>query len=138
MKSVAAKMGLKPGMRSHFVSAPNEALADIGLPPLRTVDHLDGLFDYIHLFAIDQLLLDKSLPILRPHLDQYGKLWVSWPKGGKLGTNLNIREVIRIGYNHNLVESTCLSIDSTWSALKFTHPVPGRRYNNSYGTLPKV
>lgn len=42
----------------------------------------------------------------------------------------------RIGYSHGLVESTTLSIDATWSAIKFTHPKPGKTYRNSYGQLP--
>ena len=63
-------------------------------------------------------------------------LWVSWPKGKQLGTDLALPHVIRIGYSHGLVESSCLSVDATWSALKFTHPKKGKTYNNSYGKLP--
>lgn len=44
--------------------------------------------------------------------------------------------VIRIGYNHGLVESTCLSVDATWSALKFRLPKKGITYNNSHSKLP--
>jgi hypothetical protein len=62
-------------------------------------------------------------------------LWVSWPKGGKLGTDLNIKIVIKLGYDFGLVESTCLSINETWSGLKFTPPKKGKVYNNSYGQL---
>ena len=36
-----------------------------------------------------------------------------------------------------MVESTSLRVDDTWSALKFTHPKPGKTYRNSYGTLPE-
>ena len=66
-----------------------------------------------------------------------GMLWVSWPKGGRLGTDLTLPTVIAIGYDLGLVESTCLRVDDTWSALKFTHPKPGKTYRNSYGTLPE-
>ena len=62
-------------------------------------------------------------------------MWVSWPKGGKSGTDLNIQTVIKIGYDFGLVESTCLSINEIWSGLKFTHPKKGKVYNNSYGKL---
>ncbi len=62
-------------------------------------------------------------------------LWVSWPKGRKLGADLNIKSVIKLGYDFGLVESTCLSINEIWSGLKFTHPQKGKVYNNSYGTL---
>jgi hypothetical protein len=62
-------------------------------------------------------------------------LWVSWPKGAKLGTDLNIKIVIKLGYEFGLVESTCLSVNNTWSGLKFTHPKKGKIYKNSYGKL---
>ena len=55
--------------------------------------------------------------------------------GRQLGTDLTLPEVIRIGYNHGLVESTTVSVDTTWSAIKFTHPKPGKEYRNSYGQL---
>jgi hypothetical protein len=45
-------------------------------------------------------------------------------------------EVIGIGYRHGLVESKTLSVDATWSAIKFTHPIKGKVYKNSYGQLP--
>jgi len=65
-------------------------------------------------------------------------LWVSWPKARKLGTDLSLPTVIKLGYSNGLVESTCLSVDDTWSALKFTHPKKGKNYHNSHGALPAM
>lgn len=62
-------------------------------------------------------------------------LWVSWPKGGQLETDLTLPKVIKIGYEFGLVERTCLSINEIWSALKFTHPKKGKKYNNSHAKL---
>lgn len=62
-------------------------------------------------------------------------LWVSWPKAGQKGSDLTLTKVIEIGYNHGLVESKSISINNTWSALKFTHPKKGKIYHNSYGKL---
>ena len=62
-------------------------------------------------------------------------LWVSWPKNGQLETDLSLPKIINIVYGFGLVESTALSINNTWSALKFTHPKKGKVYNNSHGTL---
>lgn len=73
---------------------------------------------------------------MRDRLGSVGMLWVSWPKGGQLGTDLTMKSVIKIGYTHNMVESICLRIDEAWAGLKFTHPKPGKKYANSYGTLP--
>lgn len=90
---------------------------------------------HIIIFVTRQRNLDATFPEYKPHLHATGKLWVAWPKRGLLDTDLNIKEVIQIGYNHGLVESTNLRIDDTWTALKFTHPKPGKTYNNSCGTL---
>ena len=50
-------------------------------------------------------------------------------------SDLNLKKVIAIGYSHDLVESKTISVDATWSAMKFTFPKAGKRYRNSYGQL---
>jgi len=133
---VAQKMGLKEGMRAFFLNAPVSALEAIHLPELEPKQALRGEFDYIHQFTTSQAEMDSEFPKLVRHLKKTGMLWVSWPKAKQLGTDLTLPQVIRIGYNHGLVESTTLSVDSTWSGIKFTHPKPGKKYQNSYGQLP--
>lgn len=135
-KSVSQKMGIRPAARSHFVNAPATTLTAMAHPGLKICDRLEGDFDYIHFFALTQAEMDHTFPKLKAHLGATGMLWLSWPKGRKLETDLTLPQVIRIGYSHGLVESTALSVDETWSALKFTHPKPGKIYNNSYGQLP--
>ena len=98
---------------------------------------LRGQFDYIHVFTITQAEMDDVFPKLKRHLKPTGMLWVSWPKNKKLNTDLVLPKVINIGYSHGLVESICLSVDATWSGLKFTHPKKGKDYHNSFGQLPK-
>lgn len=135
-KTVAAKMGIKERTRTYLANADEEMLDAIHLPELEVVKRLTGEFDYIHLFAKDKKEMAKQFPRLKKHLAPGGMFWVSWPKGKQLGTDLTIKEVIRIGYDFGLVESTALSINEVWSALKFTHPKKGKTYHNSYGTLP--
>ncbi|WP_251838055.1 hypothetical protein [Oceanitalea stevensii] len=133
-RTVAEKMGVRAGSRAHVVGAPEAALAALDLPEL---DHAQGGdLDYAHLFVTRQDEMRAAFPPLRDRLAPGATLWVSWPKGGRLGTDLTIRSVIAIGYDLGLVESTCLRVDDTWSALKFTRPKPGKAYANSYGTLP--
>ena len=132
---VAKKMGIKEGARAYFVNAPVEAIQAVDPPHLEVGEKLNGEFDYIHLFVKSQAELDEVFPQLKPYLAARGALWVSWPKGGKLGTDLNLKIVINICYNHRLAESKCLSVDPTWTALKFTRPIKGKTYNNSYGVL---
>ena len=136
VRSVSQKMGVKAETRAHFVNAPGSALKAIALPSLEISARLDGDFGYIHFFALTQAEMDNKFPKLKVHLGAKGMLWVSWPKGRKLETDLTLPNVIRIGYSHGLVESMALSVDDTWSALKFTHPKAGKVYKNSYGQLP--
>lgn len=136
MRTVAQKMGIRAGTRAHFVDAPPPVLHGMGLPHLQVATELAGEFDYLHLFVTAQDDMRRFFPSLRDHVVQGGMLWVSWPKGGRLGTDLNMRSVIRIGYGFGLVESVCLRVDEVWAGLKFTRPKPGKTYRNSYGTLP--
>ncbi|RMB61297.1 hypothetical protein EAX62_01100 [Tessaracoccus antarcticus] len=128
-------MGIKPGSRTHMVSAPPSAVTAMALPALELPPTLEGEFGYLHLFTTSQAEMDEAFPTLKEHLATSGMLWVSWPKGRRLGTDLTLPAVIRIGYSHGLVESTCLSVDDTWSGLKFTHPKPGKIYENGHGSL---
>ena len=134
-KSVSLKMGLKENMRAVYVNAPREAIRDIDAPRLDLQSTVRGQFDYIHLFVNDQADFHKNFPRMMKHLRKTGSLWLSWPKKGKNGTDLNLPTVIKIGYDYGLVESKCLSINETWSALKFTFPKEGKVYNNSFGKL---
>jgi hypothetical protein len=134
-RTVSQKMGIKESSRAFFVNTDIEALDNIDLPTLNISTKLEEEFDYIHLFVKTKLEFIDYFPKLKPYLKPNGMLWVSWPKGGKLGTDLNIKIVIKLGYDFGLVESTCLSINDIWSGLKFTHPKKGKVYNNSYGKL---
>jgi len=135
-RSVSDKMGVRAGTRSLLVDAPDRAVDAMQHPVLDLRTSPRGSFGYIHLFVTKQSAMERTFPMLKRHLQKGGMLWVSWPKGRAMGTDLTLPEVIRIGYDHGLVESTALSIDDTWSALKFTYPKPGKMYRNSYGKLP--
>jgi len=128
-------MGIKEGVRAYFVNAPAEAVEAIAVPQLELATELRGDFDYIHFFAKTQDEFNDTFPKLKQHLKPTGMLWVSWPKNGKLETDLTLTKVIELGYNFGLVESKTISVDATWSAIKFTHPKAGKVYNNSYGKL---
>lgn len=64
--------------------------------------------------------MNTQFPRFAKHLGPGGKLWLSWPKRGELGTDLSRPVVIRIGYSHGLVESTTLSIDPEWSGIELS------------------
>jgi len=129
------KLGVKEGMRAIFINAPTEVVEAIESSSLDVASRLGGAFDYIHCFTKTQSELEGNFTRLKGHLKPTGMLWVSWPKGKKLQSNLTLPLVIKTGYDTGLVESKCVSVDSTWSALKFTWPKQGKVYNNSYGQL---
>jgi hypothetical protein len=134
-RGVSKKMGIKEGGRAFLVNAPPEAVEAIDLPDLEIAARLTGEFDYIHLFSKSQEDLKSHFSKLKTHLKPEGMLWVSWPKGRQLGTDLSLPTVIKLGYDQGLVESKTISINTTWSAIKFTHPKKNKVYQNSYGTL---
>ncbi|RPJ72288.1 MAG: hypothetical protein EHM20_13955 [Alphaproteobacteria bacterium] len=135
MRTLAQKMGIKESCRSIFINAPAEAMTGINHPGIDNQTTLNGEFDYIHLFVITKNSQEELFPMLKSHLKLDGMLWVSWPKNKQLDTDLTLPVVIKIGYSFGLVESTCLSINKTWSALKFTHPKKGKIYSNRHAEL---
>ena len=135
MKTISQKMGIKENSRVLFVNAPGDAINGMKLPEIDIAKRLTGEFDYIHLFIKSQSEYKDKFPKLKSHLKLSGMLWVSWPKARQLDTDLSLPKVINIGYGFGLVESTCLSISTIWSALKFTHPKKGKVYNNSHAKL---
>jgi hypothetical protein len=137
-RTVAEKMGIKAGVRAYFDAGDDEAIAAIDLPAIDRKTRLVGEFSYLHLFARTAAILEQRFGTLAGHLAQGGSLWVSWPKGKQLGSDLTLPHVIEIGYRAGLVESKTISLDKRWSGIKFTHPIPGKVYKNSYGTLPEA
>lgn len=120
------KMGIKKGMRGIFVRAPEEAWKLFRRAPLDFTKKLSGHFDYIHLFAIREKDLRSDLRKSKTHLSPDGMLWASWPKSGKLGTDLNENKVRDIGLALGLVDIKVAAIDETWSGLKFVYRIKDR------------
>jgi hypothetical protein len=134
---LTAKLGIKAGSRSILIGAPQDVSEVLSSADARFVKSLTGEFQYIHLFVMRQKAMDSKFPKLKAHLANGGSLWVSWPKGDADDTDLSLKKVIEIGYTHGLVESKTIAVDPRWSAIKFTFPKKGKRYNNGYGKLPE-
>ena len=133
-KSAAEKIGVIAGMRTILINAPAEFIKEIEAAGADLKFRLRGDFDYIHFFASSQKEFHLKFQKLKDHLNPKGKLWLSWRKNNKEG-DLSLTTVIEIGYDYGLVESKTISIDSNWSAIKFTYPIAGKTYKNSYGKL---
>ena len=120
------KMGIKEGMRGIFVHASEEVRKLFEHAPAHFAKKLSGDFDYIHLFTTTEKQLKTDFIKVKKFLKPSGILWVSWPKAGKLGTNLNGNKVRDIGLADGLVDIKVAAVDDTWSGLKFMYRLKDR------------
>lgn len=88
---IAGRMRIHAGERLYLANSPADAVAAIALPAVQIAKRLAGKFDHIVLFAKTQRELDTRFPRLKAHLDVAGKLWIAWPKGGQLDTDLDLK-----------------------------------------------
>lgn len=117
-KPILQKLLLKPGSRVLVLNAPG-GYAD-QFPPDSPVEQrlANGEYDFIQLFAARRDELLTLGPKLRQALRPGGLLWVAYPKGKALPTDLN-RDVVRATLAEvGLEVVTQVAIDETWSALR--------------------
>jgi hypothetical protein len=115
---VPQKLLLKPGSRALVLNAPTGYLQQ--LPGDVQVEHQvgDGPYDFIQWFATHRAELLSLGPKLRQVLKANGLLWVSYPKGKALQTDLN-RDSVRLTLEQVGLETVSqVAIDDTWSALR--------------------
>jgi hypothetical protein len=126
--SLLKKLGLKDSYRMGFVGASDEIIDSFKIPKKVIVSKkLTGAFDYIHIYSKDSVKLMTEFRDARAYLKMNGMIWVSWPKltsGVKSDLNENI--VREIGLNFGLVDVKVVSLDDTWSALKFVYRLTDR------------
>ncbi len=79
-RTVAQKMGVKPGWRAYVVGAPEGVMDSLGLPDLDVESELDGEFDYVHLFVRTQDEMRHRFPTLVPHLAAAGSCGSRGPR----------------------------------------------------------
>ena len=117
-KPVLQKLLLKPGSRVLVLNAPT-AYADQFPSDARVEQEIgDGEYDFIHLFATQRDDLIALGPSLRRALKPAGLVWVAYPKGKALQTDLN-RDIVRTTLaEFGLEVVTQVAIDETWSALR--------------------
>ena len=77
-----------------------------------------GAYDFIHFFATRRNEVLAHGPQLRQALKPGGILWVSYPRGKALPTDLN-RDILRVALAEVGLEAvTQVAIDDVWSALR--------------------
>lgn len=124
-RSLADKLGIKPGMRVAVINAPEGYPLPAGV---KRVDPPAKPLDFIHLFTINRAELEKRVPDLKAMLVPSGMLWISWyKKAAKMPTDLDENVIREIGLEHGLVDVKVAAVDEVWSALKFVYRLKDRR-----------
>ena len=122
-RPVTEKLLLKPGMRALVLNAPPGYLDQFPKDVQVEQQVGGGAYDFIQLFATRREELLSLGPKLREAVKPNGLLWISYPKGKALPTDLN-RDVVRVTSEQVGLETVSqVAIDDVWSALR--HKVVG-------------
>lgn len=125
-KTLPQKFFLKEGYRILVVQPPKNFLTErlVPLPEKAAVstqnefDHYDVLIYFVKTQQDADAALPTAVDLLLP--DSY--LWLCYPKGGKkaaIPTDLNRDSLWEIAVKFDLKAVHQISIDDTWSALRF-------------------
>jgi hypothetical protein len=124
-KSVAQKLGIKPGFCIFVDGAPSPCDDIVGpLPAGVTIKAAPASsLDMVHLFATQSKGLAAKLRRYRGTVAPAGMIWVSWPKKSSgVATDLTDLVVRDTALPLGLVDIKVCAIDEVWSGLKFVIP----------------
>jgi hypothetical protein len=120
-KTVAQKLGLKPGGKLLIRQPPPQVAALIGALPEAAELATAGTkaCALILMFATDKAALTKGLPACKRQLEPGGALWVAYLKGtsGK-STDINRDSIREYVGTIGLDTVAQIAIDDDWSALR--------------------
>ena len=129
-RPLAAKLGIKAGMRLALLHAPADYQTLLEPLPdgvLWIDDLAEGSLDFVQYFITARAALDTDFAMLKNALRPAAMLWISWPKrAAKVPTDLDENIVRAIGLTHGLVDVKVAAIDLTWSGLKFVYRLTDR------------
>ncbi|MEM7083887.1 MAG: DUF3052 family protein [Pseudomonadota bacterium] len=120
-RPLAAKLGIKPGMRIKTCGAPKHYLALIAPLPEHVVvsSRLRTQIDMWHLFTRSDQELARVLKTAQSSIYPDGVIWVSWPKKSSGVASRVTEDTIRaVALPMGLVDIKVCAVDATWSALK--------------------
>lgn len=110
-------------MRAYSLGPPSNYRKLIADAPVIPGESPMNEADFVHLFSDRQDRLLTLLDTALPTLGENAMLWISWPKKTSgVRTNVSRNFILRIGRELGMVDVKVLSVDETWSALKFVYP----------------
>jgi hypothetical protein len=119
--TLAKKLRILPGNRLLLLHAPDGYRTTLALPEGVTVEtDPAGSYDVVQLFARTLADTDRDLPAVIAATKPHGMLWIAWPKKtAKLPTDLTRDTLWPRVHEAGWSGVTAISIDGTWSALRF-------------------
>jgi hypothetical protein len=119
--SLAKKLQIKAGQHVSILNAPANYLAQLGpLPDVTLVDKASGAFDVVQLFVKNVAELNRMGPAAIRAVKPDGVLWISYPKlSAKTDSDITRDVGWDVVKKAGLRPVTQVSIDDTWSALRF-------------------
>jgi hypothetical protein len=118
MKSIADKLGFKPGKRAWMLDVPGNLRKIIGLPTERP----DGEVDLLLGFAVDVAALGALADHMLPIYKRGGAFWVAHPKkSGSIRSDLSRDAGWDRLTREGMIPVTQIALDDDWSALRFRY-----------------
>lgn len=115
------KLRRRDGQRALVLNAPESyrRLLDAAGMSAAFAGAPDATHDFIHVFATTRAELETIGPTLRAAARPDSLLWVSYPKGTAIPTDLKRDVVAAILAAAGLRACAQVAIDEVWSALRF-------------------
>ena len=111
-----------PGCKALALNAPQDYFQLLAPLPedVEFSDSPGEALDFVHLFVKDQAQLDANIEAALAAVKYDGLLWISYPKGSSgVKTDINRDSLWEILLEKGIRPVTQVSIDKTWSALRF-------------------
>ncbi|MCC6612923.1 MAG: hypothetical protein IT320_05545 [Anaerolineae bacterium] len=121
-KSLAQKLLIKPGHKVAVLNAPDGYEATLGpLPEGATISHAArSSCDSVQLFVYNKADVDRRAPKAIAAVKPGGVLWIAYPKkSGAIKTDISRDHGWDAVYDALWLPVTQLSLDATWSILRF-------------------
>jgi hypothetical protein len=116
------KLRLSPGQTALVLNPPREYIDILETVPdnLNFSEHPEDKVDFVHLFIKNQSELNQYIDTALEAIKYDGLFWISYPKGSsKVQTDVNRDILWELLLEKGIRPVMQVSVDSTWSAIRF-------------------
>jgi hypothetical protein len=117
---LASKLQLKSGHRMECVGVPESVTSELAACTGTGGGDVDGSHDAgLLVFVADRAILEEHRDQIVTAVNGGRLTWVSYPKSGQLGTDLNRDSLAALLTESGVEPVRQIAIDPVWSALRF-------------------